>query len=311
MEASAKRTLAICLPHDETTKYQQLIIDDARKAARKAGFEVDAYFAQGQVIAQMKQVYDCIQGEPSLRTCAIIAMPVTDNSLNRAATDAVRAGLGWICLHRQMECLDDLRREFPSVPISAVGPDQAEIGRIQGRQFRALLPRGGRVLYVQGNATTSSARLRLEGMNQAISGSRVEARDVLDGNWNAADAERTVSGWLRMVMSGKSNLDLIGCQNDEMAEGARQALESVAVYLGRPDLKNVLVTGCNGLVSFGQRLVNEGKIAATIIIPSTGSVAVELIAGAYQGKAIPASVTVPSVSYPDETILGAETRRPR
>ena len=311
MVMPAKRTLAVCLPHDESTKYQQFVIDDARKAARKAGFEVDAYFSQGQLITQMKQIYTCIQGEASQRTCAIIAMPVTDNSLNRAAADAVRAGLGWICLHRQMDCLSDLRRDFPAIPISAVGPDQAEIGRIQGRQFRVLLPKGGRVLYVQGNATTSSARLRLEGMNQAIAGSSVEARDVLDGNWNAADAERTISGWLRMVMAGKSKLDLIGCQNDEMAEGARQALESVAVYLGRPELRIVLVTGCNGLASFGQRLVNEGKIAATIVVPSTGGLAVELIVGAYQGKPVPPLVTVPSVSYPDEATLARETRKTR
>ena len=311
MVMTTRRTLAVCLPHDENTKYQQLIIDDARKAARQAGFDVDAYFSQGQVITQMRQIYSCIQGEPAQRTCAIIAMPVTDNSLNRAAADAVRAGLGWICLHRQMDCLNDLRREFPDIPISAVGPDQAEIGRIQGRQFRALLPEGGRVLYVQGNATTSSARLRLEGMKQSIAGSKVEARDVLDGNWNAADAERTISGWLRMVMAGKSKLDLIGCQNDEMAEGARQALDSVAEYLGRPELRNVLVTGCNGLPTFGQRLVNEGKLAATIVVPSTGALAVDLIAGATQGKPVPPSVTVPSASYPDETILAAETRKTR
>jgi ABC-type sugar transport system substrate-binding protein len=80
-----EKTLAVCLPHDENTKYQQMVIDDARKAARKAGFEVDAYFSQGQLITQMKQIYSCIQGEASQRTCAIIAMPVTDNSLNRAA----------------------------------------------------------------------------------------------------------------------------------------------------------------------------------------------------------------------------------
>ena len=304
-----KRTFAVCLPHDETNKYQHLINEDARKAAQKAGFEIDSYYAEGQVTTQVRQVYDCIQGEASRRTCAIIAMPVRDNSLNRVAGDAVRAGLGWICLHRQMDCLDDLRREFPSVPISAVSPDQRDIGRIQGRQFRALLPRGGRVLYVQGNATTSSARSRLEGMNEAIVGTNIEARDVLDGNWNTDEAERMVAGWLRMVMSGKSRLDLIGCQNDEMAVGARKALETVAAYLNRRDLESVMITGCNGLIDFGQRLVSEGKIVATIVVPPTGTTAVELIVAAYQGKLVPPSVTLPCVSYPAETVLAAGTHK--
>jgi ABC-type sugar transport system substrate-binding protein len=304
-----KNTLALCLPHDESTRYQQLLIDDARKAAQKAGLRIDSYFAQGQVITQVRQVYSCIQGEASKRICGIIAMPVTDNSLNRVAADAVRAGLGWICLHREMDILGDLRRDYPSIPISSVGPDQREIGRIQGRQFRALLPDGGRVLYVQGNAPTSSARSRLQGMNEAIAGSKIDARDVVDGNWNADDAERTVAGWLRMVLSGTSHLDLIGCQNDEMAVGARKALESVAAYLGRRDLGGVLVTGVNGLPDFGQRLVKEGKLDATIVVPPTSGAAVELIVGGFKGKPVPPSVTVPSVSYPDETSLGSKRRK--
>lgn len=300
-----KRTLAVFLPHDTTNRYQQLIIDDARKTAQKAGFELESYFAEGKVVGQVRQIYACLQGEAIRRTCAIIAMPVTDNSLNRVAGDAVRAGLGWICLHRKMDCLDDLRSQFPSVPISTVGPDQREIGSIQGRQFRALLPAGGRVLYVQGNATTSSARSRLEGMKEAIADGRIEV-DVLDGNWNAEDAERTVTGWLRMVMSGKSHLDLIGCQNDEMATGAKKALESVAAHLNRRDLEEVKVTGCNGQVEFGQRLVKEGKLVATVIVPSSGAAAVKLIADAYEGKPVPPLLVLPSVSYPDISLLAAK-----
>jgi hypothetical protein len=80
--------------------------------------------------------------------------------------------------------------------------------------------------------------------------------------------------------------------------------------MGRPELEDVLVTGCTGLASFGQRLV-KGKIAATIIVPSTGALAVELIAGAYQGTPISPSVTVPSASYSGETILAMETRKTR
>jgi len=305
-----KKTFAVLLPHDETSKYQQLIVDDARKAAQKSGYDVESYFSQGSVITQVRQVYNCIRGEASARTRAIIAMPVTDSSLNRAAADAVREGLGWICLHRQMECLADLRQEFPSVPISTVGPDQREIGQIQGKQFRALLPNGGRVLYVQGNATTSSARQRLEGMKDEIRGTGIDARDVLDGNWNADDAERTVGGWLRMVMSGKWHVDLVGCQNDEMAVGAKKALSTVAIYLGRADLESVAVTGCNGLPDFGQRLVNERKLAATIIVPATGAAAVELLVSAYQGKPVPQSLTPPSLSYPDLEVLARKARKP-
>jgi len=208
-----------------------------------------------------------------------------------------------------MDCLADLRCEYPKIPISTVTPDQIEIGRIQGRQFRALLPHGGRVLYVQGNAQSSPARARLDGMREAIAGSNIEAADVIDGNWIPADAEHMVSGWLRMVMSGKSRLDLIGCQNDLMAAGARKALETVGNYLSRADLASIRLTGCDGLPEFGQKMVNEGNLAATIIVPSSGTPALELIAGAIEhGRLPPATVPLASASYPSETIL-AGTRK--
>ena len=303
-----KRTVALCLL-DKANGHQQLIEKDARATAKRAGLDVETYFADGQVTAQVKQIYGCIHGEAAARTCAIIVMPARDNALNRVARDAVRAGLAWICL-RQMDCLSDLRREFPQIPISIVTPDQIEIGRIQGRQFRALLPRGGRVLYVQGNATSAPARARLEGMREAIAGSNVEANDVIDGNWIAADAEHIVAGWLRMVMSGKSQLDLIGCQNDLMAMGAQKALETVGVYLNRPDLAAIRLTGCDGLPEFGQRMVNEGKLAATIVMPSSGTPAMEIVAAAMDRQRLPpATVILSSASYPSETILGGGSRK--
>lgn len=290
---------------DKENGHQQLVEKDARVAANRAGLDLETYFADGQITAQVKQIYGCIHGEASGRTCAIIVMPARDNGLNRVAADAVRAGLAWICLHRRMDCLADLRREFPQIPISTVTPDQVEIGRIQGRQFRALLPRGGRVLYVTGNATTSPARARLEGMREAIAGSNIEAADVLDGNWIPADAEHMVGGWLRMVMSGKSQLDLIGCQNDLMATGARKALETVSSYLNRPDLAKIRLTGVDGLPDVGQKMVKEGTLAATIIVPSSGAPALELVIAAIEhGKLPPATVMLSSVSYPGETVLG-------
>jgi hypothetical protein len=71
----------------------------------------------------------------------------------------------------------------------------------------------------------------------------------------------------------------------------------------------VSVTGCNGLVDFGQRLVNEGKMAATVIVPSSGAAAVKLITDAHDGKPIPASLMLASSSYPDEAALAAGTSR--
>lgn len=304
-------TLALFLAN-ESNEYQQTVKEDALSAARRAGMKLDVYFADDKVTQQIRQIYECLHREADDRPRAIIIMAVRVNSLGRIALEVLRAGIGWICINRRMEGLQSLREEFPDLPICFVSPDQPEIGRIQGRQFRSLLPGGGQILYVQGEATSSGAQGRLRGMREAIQGTNLEIAWVLDGNWTAQDAERVISNWLRIVLSGKTRIDLIGCQNDEMAVGAQRALKSVAAYLRRPEITSTPVTGGDGVLSFGQRLVREGQLAATVIIPPTGGPAVDLATGALnRGEQLPAEVMLPSASFPSEEVLAGRSRQPR
>src|SRR5262249_42546143 len=156
----------------------------------------------------------------------------------------------------------------------------------------------GHALYVKGNFANSSAELRLAGMLEGGEGSGIDARDTLSGDWTTEDAEKAVEGWLRMVLSGGSRLDLIWCENDVMAVGAHKALESVASYLRRPEIAKIPVTGCDGLPARGQQLVNDGTLAATIVVPSSGSTAVQLVAQTLEtGVQPPREVLLQSVSY--------------
>jgi len=148
-------------------------------------------------------------------------------------------------------------------------------------------------------------------MLDGLAGSNIDARDTLSGNWTTDDAERAVEGWLRMVLSGNSKLDLIGCQNDAMAVGARKALESVAKYLRRPDIARIPITGCDGLPDRGQQLVDDGTLAATIVVPSSGTAAVQLVARSLQQNTQPPrEVLLHSVSYPSETTLADRFKSP-
>jgi ABC-type sugar transport system substrate-binding protein len=300
-----KPTISLFLA-DDSNEHQELVLADARRAAENAGLTLESGSADNQITVQIRQVYAAINKDPARRTRAILIMPVRDNSLNRVASDAVKSGIGWVCMHRKMDYLDELRQSFPDLPLATVGPDQMEIGRIQARQFRAILPKGGHVLYVKGNLANSSSQLRLAGMMEGLEGSAIDARDTLSGNWTTEDAQRVVEGWLRMVLSGSSRLDLIGCQNDAMAVGARNALESVASYLRRPEIARIPVTGVDGLPGRGQKLVNDGTLAATVIVPSSGGPAVQLVVQALLKKEqTPREISLQPLSYPDEPTLAA------
>lgn len=301
-------TIALCLAN-EVNEYQEMIKEEAIASASRAGWQLETYSAEDKVTQQIKQIYECLHRAPELRPQALLVMAVRVNAMNRIAHEVLQGGIGWVCLNRRMDELPALRREFPSLPISFVSPDQREIGRIQGRQFRALLPHGGRLLYVQGEATGSTAQERLAGMREAIQGSKIDVVSVLDGNWTAADTERMLNNWLRMVMSGKSQIDLIGCQNDTMAMGAGKALQAIAEYLRRPELARTPITGCDGVPNYGYKLVSEGQLAATVIIPSTGAPAINLLIRSHnQGDRLPEEVLLQPISYPTEDSLALRSR---
>jgi ABC-type sugar transport system substrate-binding protein len=301
--------LALCLAND-TNEYQQMMKEDALATAKRLGIHLDVYSADDKVTQQVKQIYECLQRPVSERPQAILIMAVRVSALGRVIREVLQQGIGWLSLNRKMDESEDLRREFSHLPICFVSPDQYEVGRIQGRQFHILLPAGGHILYVQGEATSTSAQYRLEGMREAIQKHNLEIKSVLDGNWTTEDAERVVGNWLRIVLSGKSKIDLIGCQNDAMAMGVLKALKAVAEHLRRPEIARIPVTGCDGVRDFGQKLVNQGQLAATVIMPSTGGPAVELMARALgQGKQLIAEVLLPAVSYPAENAFGQRLRK--
>jgi ABC-type sugar transport system substrate-binding protein len=75
---------------------------------------------------------------------------VTGEGLERVARSAARAGIGWVLINRDAAYSDELRRLRSDLVISNVSVDNEEVGRIQGRQLRILLPEGGHVLCGQG-----------------------------------------------------------------------------------------------------------------------------------------------------------------
>ena len=284
---------------DPTNEYQQLQQADALDAAARCDVEVQIHFSGKEITQQIQQVYACLNGQLGEKPDAILLQPSHDGVLSRMPEHITRNGIGLVILNRTPALLEELRRSRPGIPISAVSPDQREIGRIQGRQFQRLLPAGGVLLYVLGSSATAPAQERLEGMREIPNDSRIEVSTV-DGDFREERAEAAVAAWLRVVLPGGIQVALIGCQNDAMALGARLALESLAAKMNRPDLLRIPLTGCDGLPQVGLRLVKEGRLAATVIVPSTTGAAVSLVDQALSSQAPPpAQVLLAPKPYPE------------
>jgi ABC-type sugar transport system substrate-binding protein len=136
-------------------------------------------------------------------------------------------------------------------------------------------------------------------MQEAITGTKVQVK-VLNGEWTETSAEKAIAAWLRLKTSAAFLPDLVGCQNDAMALGARKALTA-----HRKEWARLPFTGCDGLPDGGQRLVNMQQLAATIIVPSNAGPAVELLAGHLRtGEPVPPRIVLAGRSHPPESALG-------
>jgi ABC-type sugar transport system substrate-binding protein len=290
--------------------YQRLLARDAQETAQRHGLDLEVVFSENFAAQQAQDIMRFVHANPD-RQLGIVVMTVSDSmSTSQAeateepfyklARRVVAKGAGCMILNREVDAqARALRQEFPGQPIGLVTPDQRELGRIQGAQFRALLPRGGRLLYVLGVPHISSTQNRREGMRDAIVGGAI-AVDELDGLWSAQRTEEVVYKWLLAPSRLELGFpDLVGCQNDEMALGAREALGRAADALKMPRLARVPVTGLDGLPEGGQRWVAEGKLAATIVVPATSGRAIDLLVERWaSGRPTPLKTVQRPLSFP-------------
>jgi ABC-type sugar transport system substrate-binding protein len=304
--AQPKRILASFLSEDQ--EFQQLQAEDARQAAQRASLRIDVLFADNNAVLQIQQLYHAIHAPAEERPCAIVVETVAGEGFERVARNAAAAGVGWVLINRSVGYLDELRRQYPALPFSSVGTDHVQVGHIQGEQLKVLAPGGGPVICVQGPADTSVAQERLQGLQAAIEHAPFQLK-VLEGQWTEASGAQALRRWFRLDTARACRPAAVVCQNDAMAMGARTALHSQDPT---GDLARVPTLGCDGLPTGGRRLVDAGELAATVITPSNGGPAVELVARALAtGTAPPTALRLAPTPYPslEELARRSGTRR--
>jgi ABC-type sugar transport system substrate-binding protein len=289
------RSIVFMLP-DETNPYTKLVVSDAIAAARRLSFSIEPRYCGIDAMRQIHDLYQCINREKDERPCALCVMPARNGALARIARDALHAGIAWVLLNRRASMLQEFDVGHAVAPMFAVGIDDTEIGRLQGKQFRRLLPEGGVVISVEGSIDSQTACDRTEGTRQSLAGTRIELLTRINGGWTENGAAAAFRDWMQMAAPTK-HVDIVGCQNDAMAQGVIRAVSNL---IGVPQLERTLVTGCDGLPECGMRLVRDGKMKATIVVPSTGGPAVEALARAFDGE-MPrgGEVVLPVRSWPE------------
>lgn len=286
---------------NDTNDYQIEQVKMARRAAARIGADIEVVYAQDDGVLQSQQLLQRIHFAKEQAPDVIMFEPAGSTTLPQAARAAAAAGIGWVVLSRDAEYIPELRSNF-RMPAFAVASDHEEIGRIQGRQLAALLPRGGIVLTIQGPAHCQAAGLRSAGLLETKP-ENIQLRAV-KGHWSEASARKAVQSWLDLSTSRGIDIAAVCAQDDSMAIGARKAFEQSAHQLRRSWLQ-IPFLGVDGMPKTGQEWLRRGLLAATVLSPLTAPIAIDLIARSLQnGSAPPPCTMTVARSIPDLEVLG-------
>jgi ribose transport system substrate-binding protein len=288
------RVLVALLTNDNDYQIEQA--QSATQMAGKLGVDAKIVYADNDAVNQSTQILKAIQAAPEDRPDAVVFEPVGGTAFPQVARAAAAVGVGWVVMNRETNYITELRQSCKA-PVFVLSSDHLETGRIQGRQFAALLPGGGTVLHIQGPSESSTAKERLLGTME-VKPANIHFT-TLKGQWTEESAQRAVRSWLKLSTSQKAHVDLIGSQNDAMAIGARKVFQEILNEAEREHWLSLPFTGCDGQPKTGQSWVRSGLLAATIHTPPLAGQAIELLVGAYQhGRIPPERVLVAPTSIP-------------
>lgn len=138
--------------------------------------------------------------------------------------------------------------------VAYVGSHDIEAGEIMGNYALKLLGGKGKIVILEGNMGQSAQLLRKQGLdNTILAAPGIELLAVLTADWARDRAMAITEDWL-----GKyPQIDAILCENDDMAMGALQAVESS----GR---QGVVIIGVDAIPD-ALEAVSSGRMTATVL----------------------------------------------
>jgi ABC-type sugar transport system substrate-binding protein len=295
-----KLRVVVSLPGENNYLREQESV--AKATAQRLNVELQVLNAKSDPVTQSQQILEIVQSS-SARPDGVIVEPVNNQGLPRVAEAAVASGISWVVSNARVDYLAALRKTAKA-PVFTVSQDHTEIGRLQGRQFEAILPRGGSILYLRGPATNFLAAQRSEGL-ESVLGPHAQVKS-LKIQWTAESAYTSVLSWLRLSTVHASDTHLIAAQNTDFILAARRAFEENATGADRAQWLSLPYCGV-GVLSQTKPLLDAGTLTAAIITSLTLDTALEMLVRHIQtGSQPPENTTVKAWSQPSMEDLAAK-----
>jgi ribose transport system substrate-binding protein len=256
-------------------------------AARKLAIDVSHYVptTPDDATEQAKLVDDAIAKKPDL-----IVFDPADNHKAVAAVEKMNAA--------EIPVIEITDRAEAGRFVSAVLPDDYQIGLAIARHLLKALDGKGSVVILEGIPTTTSSIERVRGFNDALK----EFPDVMllaskVGNYQRKPAQELMEGWIRQF----PHIDGVLAANDSMAAAAVDVLEKHS--------RKALVVGINGSKEAvdmikADRMLASGEFNGFVI----GCLAVDVAAKSLRKQPVPKELVLKPVVYDKANVGQYEAR---
>jgi ribose transport system substrate-binding protein len=292
----AKRVFVLLIGNKERGEinhFQLLQEETARAEGGRLGLDVEVAFAPGfdQLRVLKRRLLDTAAGEVD----GAVTEPASTSTMDLVLRE-LKGKVSLVILSAWGPSIEQSAPGWGAgLALGTVSTDHTRVGEIQGRQVAALLPDGGRLLCVAGPARSSAAQQRLEGLKSQL-GPAIEVHEISAGQWTESDGIVAFNDWYRVAKAGDPVVQVVAGGNDELALGARRACEALGSAEHRQALLSAKFLGVDACPTFGQKLVADGTLAASVMTPANTGLALAHLARFWSSK-----TAVPLRSFTEAT----------
>ena len=258
----------------ETNAFQQLQEESAIAEGRRArGLEIEVVFAPAfdHLLVIRKRMH---AGAAPLD--AVVVEPGSV-AFTRLLLKDLQGRCGLVLLNTWVPEIEEYAQAWGTgLPFGTISTHHTRVGEIQGKQVAALLPQGGHVLCITGPQQSSAAAERLEGLKSVLPPS-VSLAEIGGGGWTEADGRSAFGSWYGVYKTRDFRVDVVAAQNDDLAVGARNASEALTNAAHRETLGRARFLGVDACPGYGQKLVDEGRLFASVTTPANTGEAVRAL----------------------------------
>ena len=253
----------------DVNHFQLLQEETAASEGRRLGIDVEVAFAPG--FDQFRLLKKRLADSALAPLDAVLTEPANNSTMDLVLRE-LRGRIGLVILSAWGPSIEAAAPEWgATLPLGTVGTDHIRVGEIQGRQVKDFLPFGGRLLYVAGPLRSSAAQQRLDGLKSQV-GPGIEVQEISAGQWTESDGIVALNDWYRVAKARDPIVHVVAAGND-VALGARRACEALASVEHRGALLKARFIGVDACPTFGQRLVAENQLAASVFTPANTGLA--------------------------------------